>query len=331
MTNHVTLQDLESSLPIQQVPTVVSAAPERGLEDAREIGVESIPNATSLTSDAFQTWLSDFDARLMTMGSLPTLPDLTRETCCFEPDPDVTGQKFDKTRLLWPIRPRRVAPMIHTLWQDISFCSNKNVLSQADQIEAGPPQSVHLKDADSILEKLRRLTARFLGCECGVDSSTYTVGDGMSTGDNNMPSLSQPNRICRTCESAAELFRLGLEQYKRRFHATIPIVHIPTFCPDEIPSTLLLIMCMLGLTFVNSEEATALVSRAFPVSQLASLFSKLLQTALIADITNSTKILLEQVHSEVAAGAFGDVTPDKRIRLFATSGLMLALVILTGV
>lgn len=280
MTNHVALQDLESSLPIQQVPLEISAAsagseascwaPERGLQDARGVGVESIPNATSLPSDAFQTWLSDFDARLMTMGSVPSFPDLTGETCCFEPEPAVSGRDFNKTRLLWPIRPRRIAPMIYTLWQDISSCSHKNLLSQKDQVGAGVPPSVDPKDADSILEKLRRLTARFLGCGCRVDGSTYAVDAGTLTGDNNMPSLSQPNRICHTCESAAELFRLGLEQYKRRFHAIIPIVHIPTFCPDDIPSTLLLVMCMLGLTFVNSDEATALVSRAFPVSQLAS-------------------------------------------------------------
>lgn len=280
MTDHVTLQDVPSSLHIQQMPIEVSAASaggvescwasDRGLEDARGIGVESIPNAPSLPPDAFQTWLSDFDAHPMTMGSVPNFPDLTSETCCFEPAPDVSGRDFNKTRLLWPIRPRRIAPMIHTLWQDISSCSNKNLLSQKDQVGAGVPPSVYPKDADSILEKLRRLTARFLGCGCRVDGSTYAVDAGTSTGDNNMPRLSQPNRICHTCESAAELFRLGLEQYKRRFHAIIPIVHIPTFCPDDIPSTLLLVMCMLGLTFVNSDEATALVSRAFPVSQLAS-------------------------------------------------------------
>lgn len=279
MTDHVTLQDVPSSHPIQQVPIGLSAASAgsvescwasgRGLEDARGIGVESIPNATFLPSDTFQTWLSDFDARLMTIGSVPSFPELTGETCSFELEPDVSGRDFNKTRLLWPIRPRRIAPMIHTLWQDISSCSDKNLLSQKDQVGAGVPPSVDPKDADSILEKLRRLTARLLGCGCRVDSPTYAVDAGTST-DNNMPSLSQPNRVCYTCESAAELFRLGLEQYKRRFHAIIPIVHIPTFCPDDIPSTLLLVMCMLGLTFVNSEEATALVSRAFPVSQLAS-------------------------------------------------------------
>lgn len=287
MTNHVTLQDLPSSLPAQQVPMAVFApsagneascwAPEQGLEVARGIGVESTSNATSIPSDAFQTWPCDFDERLMTIDSLPPFPDLTGEMCCFEPELDVSGQAYNKTRLLWPVRPRRIAPMIHTLWQDISFCSNKNLLSQTDQVGAGTSPSVPPKDADSILEKLRRLTARFLGCGCRDDGSTYAADNGTSNGVTNMPNPSQPNRTCRTCESATELFRVGLEQYKRRFHATIPIVHIPTFCPEDIPSTLLLVMCLLGLTFVNSEEANALVFRAFPVSQPARFFAELLQ------------------------------------------------------
>lgn len=276
VANHITLQNLPSSPPVQQVPLGAFAAStgneasywtsECGLENTRDIGVESIPGATSLPSDAFQPWLCDFDARFMTVGSITTFPDLTGEMCRLDPESDVLRQEDNKTRQSWAIRPRRIAPMIHTLWQDISSCSNTNLLSQTDQIGAGTLPRIHPDGAYSLLEKLRRLTARVLGCGCGDEGSMYTLDDGTSTGDHNIPSQSQPSQICRSCESAAKLFRLGLDQYKRRFQATIPIVHIPTFCPEDIPSTLLLVICLLGLTFVNSEEATALVSRAFPVS-----------------------------------------------------------------
>lgn len=280
VTNHNTVQDLPSSLPAQELPLGAFAvstgneasswAPECGLESTRDIGVEHIPDATALPSDLFQTWLYDFDARLMTVGSVPTFPDLTGETCCIEPEPEVSGQKNNNARLLWPTRTRRPAPMTYTSWQDISSCSKKNLLSQTDQVGVATPLIVHPNGSDSRLEKLRRLAARFLCCGCRNEGPVYTVDDGTSAGDSNMPGLSQSSQTCRTCESASELFRLGLEQYKRRFHATIPILHIPTFCPEDTPSTLLLVMCLLGLTFVNSEEATALVSRAFPVSQPAS-------------------------------------------------------------
>lgn len=276
LANQSILQDLPYSTLVQQVPLGAFAssisneasrwASERGLENSRGAGIEIIPNTTSLSSDAFQTWLCDFDTHFMTGGSVPSFPDLTGEMRCPEPEPDASGQDLDKTRLLWPIRPRRVAPLMHTLWHDISSCSNRNLLSQTDQIGARTPPRVHRGGAFSILEKFQRLAVRVLGCGCGDKGSIYTTDNGTSTGDYNMPSLSQSSHTCRTCESATELLRLGLDQYKRRFHATIPIVHIPTFCPEDIPSTLLLVMCLLGLAFVNSEEATALISRAFPVS-----------------------------------------------------------------
>ncbi|CAG9977399.1 unnamed protein product [Clonostachys byssicola] len=269
-----------------------------------DISVGSILDEASFPSDSFQSWCNDFDGRFFAAGSTRNMPSLAGDPGLPELELDVLGQKLDKTQAPWPRRPRRVASLMHTLWHDVASCTDRNLLSQ--KVQAGRPRCDQHDKIGVIFDSLRPLTARFMGCSCSDTDPLYSADDGgISAGGCTTSSFSQSVQICHTCKVSFKLLALGLEQYRRKFHATIPIVHIPTFREQETPPTLLFIMCLIGLTFVNSEEATALVSRVFPG-------------------------VLEQVYSEVVTSAFEDIGPEKRIRMFAASGLMLALVILTG-
>ena len=64
----------------------------------------------------------------------------------------------------------------------------------------------------------------------------------------------------------AEIFDIGLDLYFRQFHPLMPFIHTPTFCPKTAPTSILFIMCLIGLTILQTKGATAFVRQTFSVS-----------------------------------------------------------------
>ncbi|KAK1465958.1 C2H2 type zinc finger domain-containing protein [Colletotrichum melonis] len=228
-----------------------------------------------------------------------------------EPSLDTTQLKRDRIASLWPARPCRVPPMMSTLWRDIASSTDRNLFSQAPSYKANflaeIPQTGHLP---ALLEKLRPLT-RFISssrCTCltlgPFSEHTTSSLDGTFYASGSLQQ-EKSEELCRACSSYFELLSLGLEQYKRKFNPVFPVIHLPTFCLDDTPFTLLCVICLLGLTYVNTQEAATLGSKAF-------------------------SFVLERVYSDIVANSFAEITPEQRMCMFATSGLMSALFILNG-
>ena len=64
----------------------------------------------------------------------------------------------------------------------------------------------------------------------------------------------------------AEILDIGLDLYIRHFYPLVPLLHIPTFTPQSMQPTILLVMCLIGLQVLNTDASTAFVLQLFPVS-----------------------------------------------------------------
>ncbi|KAH8807379.1 hypothetical protein F5884DRAFT_674767 [Xylogone sp. PMI_703] len=63
-----------------------------------------------------------------------------------------------------------------------------------------------------------------------------------------------------------EIFELALEMYFFHFNPTLPLIHGPTFSAKNAPSSLLLAMCLLGLSILGTAGARNFVSKIFPIA-----------------------------------------------------------------
>ncbi|RSM04766.1 hypothetical protein CDV31_009933 [Fusarium ambrosium] len=281
------------------------------LDNSLDLNTGRLLEETTFPSDIPQTWFSCPNRLPPVEDSTSNISNMTVEPyLAGRPAPDLSGRKRIDMRQSWPSRPRRVPPLMPTLWNDLASCTSGNILSRTARVgstyRTGLGQSPTPHNARGLFQILQPLTQTLLGPCNSCDAQKHAMGIG-SWGRAG-PDLSTPTgRLgipCQKCEVISELLTLGLEQYKRKFHAAIPLVHIPTFFLEEAPPILLLVMCLLGLSFVLTEEATGLVSKILPG-------------------------LLEKVHSEVVTTIFEDVTAEIRLRVFATAALALALVMLT--
>jgi hypothetical protein len=86
-------------------------------------------------------------------------------------------------------------------------------------------------------------------------------------------SVAQGNNIAEGLHShlaklpPAEILDMSLDLYFRHWHPLLPFVHIPTFSPQSIKDHMLFIMCLIGLTIINTRGARAFVRLATAVSQ----------------------------------------------------------------
>jgi hypothetical protein len=65
---------------------------------------------------------------------------------------------------------------------------------------------------------------------------------------------------------STDMFDIAFEQYVYHHHLTVPLLHLPTFCASQAPTTFLLVACTIGFRVMGTKELTSLVSKALPVS-----------------------------------------------------------------
>jgi hypothetical protein len=243
-----------------------------------------LPNRTP--ADALQTWLFPLDGDLLASGSHHMAIDH------FENDPFRHGQdnqaspsdssvsiasripreRFARVESCWPARSRKPSRLMPTLWQTLASCDCSNILSE-----------LHPGAVETPISERERRTSRWgLDDECrdllqgalrsaphpaSLRSESY--GDtASSSGDAGASPGHESVRF-----PPAEILDIALEMYLYYYHPTLPIIHIPTFSAKNAPRSLLLCMCLIGLSILGTAGASKFVSRTFPVSLIGFIFA----------------------------------------------------------
>lgn len=174
------------------------------------------------------------------------------------PHPDVAYQAATRTQSLWPGGSRRTDPA--NFWHRIAFGSSKNIY---DTYESGlglSPNSPSRTDeiipeitlTDSCKRRLKGLKRNILGCGCN-----HIFDDGF------------PCECRYICINTTEVFDQGFYLYTHKYQPAYPVLHLATHNPDNTPELLLFVMCMIGISFLKTEEAAAFVRTTYPVRKIS--------------------------------------------------------------
>ncbi|KIW67267.1 hypothetical protein PV04_06532 [Phialophora macrospora] len=203
----------------------------------------------------------------------------------------VPRERFSRVQRCWNPRPGRVYRIMPVLWREVASSPMDNLFSESP-----------------VADDFRTTTNWGLDTECRVRlrdtfrtpaPSRYHSPKLQPVVD---PSLSQP-----PSEEfpPAEILDIALGLFFRRFHPTVPFIHIATFSVRNTPSPMLFAICLIGLSILGTTGATRFVSRMFPS-------------------------FLQRVCSDLSAAAGCSASPTQQMVLYATGLLTLNLSVITG-
>jgi len=183
----------------------------------------------------------------------------------------IPTERFHKVERCWPNRPSNAVRLMPTLWRDAVTKPEDNLFSKANLTPEAMEHNRQYgsrwgldEDCRSRLQRmfvtLSRRESKHLS-EGGSPFSHSSPSDASSVGQSTInEDISKiPNF------PPAEIFDISLDLYFRQFHPLMPFIHTPTFCPKTAPTSILLIMCLIGLTILQTKGAAAFVRQAFPV------------------------------------------------------------------
>jgi len=168
-----------------------------------------------------------------------------------------------------------------TLWRDVAFeaknnlfiqnfsPSNTNISMQTDRFQYSLDEECRMR-LQTVL-KLYTTSQRHDPQSLSRNySSTDSGGFDRCTTCNSLPAASFSGYHTPRCDSA-KIFDTGFDLYIRKFHPLMPFIHASTLIPKNAPTPMLFIMCLIGLTALNTEGSMKFVTQAFPVSSKSSL------------------------------------------------------------
>lgn len=168
--------------------------------------------------------------------------------------PDVTYQDATRMQAIWPGRsPRTIRPQF---WHDIAFGSSSNIFATCNSgLEPESSNQTRTDDttpeislSDNCKSRLRGLKRNILVCGCN-----NIFDDGAACERRYL------------CINTTDIFDQGLYLYAHKYQPAYPILHTATFNPENVPELLLFVMCMIGASFLRTEEAAAFVRNTYPV------------------------------------------------------------------
>lgn len=259
--------------------------------------------------DPFQMWL------FPSLGDLDQSPDFlqtygTGATPNFAlPDPKVgqNGQqertkniekvpreRFSRVQKCWASRPHRLHRMMPNLWREVITHQVDNLFSEDSSTPNHPNVGSNWGlDADcrSRLRNAFRTPAPSAYHSPRIQSTTP-----FEPMMNNKDSSTFP---------PAEILDIAMGLFFRRFHPTVPFIHVPTFSVNNTPAPLLFVTCLIGLSILGTTGATRFVSRMFPS-------------------------FLQRVSNDLAACTSGTASSPQQLTHIATALLTLHLAGMTG-
>ncbi|KAJ5216116.1 uncharacterized protein N7498_002523 [Penicillium cinerascens] len=166
---------------------------------------------------------------------------------------DATYQGETRMQAIWPGRSQRTSHP--QFWHDIAFGSSSNIFatynsrleseaSNQTRIDGTAPE---ISLSDDCKGRLRGLKRNFLVCGCN-----NIFDDGAACERRYL------------CINTTDILDQGLYLYAHKYQPAYPILHTATFNPENVPELLLFVMCMIGASFLKTEEAAAFIRNTYP-------------------------------------------------------------------
>jgi len=208
----------------------------------------------------------------------------------------VPRERFSRVQRCWNPRPGRVYRIMTVLWKDVASLPMDNLFSESpnaaddfrttsnwgldtecrirlrDQFRTPAPSAFHSPKIQPILDP------------------ALTAAQAATASDEFPP---------------AEILDIALGLFFRRFHPTVPFIHVATFSVRNTPSPMLFAICLIGLSILGTTGATRFVGKMFPS-------------------------FLQRVSNDVAACTRGSVPTSQQLVIFGTALLTLNLSVITG-
>lgn len=233
-------------------------------------------------------------------------------------NPSNTDCDPEIVKAFWPARPE--SPARPQLWQDIAFGSSDNTFSNPGfdmMVEpAGQtPESDNGTEIDlnvDIKRRLRDLKRNISAtrCNCSWDADSTCSQRYL-------------------CMNSMELFDQGLYLYTHKYQPDYPLLHLPTFDPQNTSTPLLFVMCAIGLSLLKTEEAMDFIRKTYPVCVLSPITSVSLMPS--QGILNA--VYIQVLHSVDGSRSINDVLSPLTLAhhmlfLFISTGVGLPFTIL---
>ncbi|TVY82968.1 Regulatory protein ADR1 [Lachnellula suecica] len=228
----------------------------------------------------------------------------------------IPTERFHKVERCWPTRPSNAVRLMPTLWLDAVAKPEDNLFSKAnltpEAIEHNRQYGSRWGLDEDCRSRLQRMFVTLSRRESKHSSDGSSPFSHSSPSDASSVGQSTINEDISKIPNfpPAEIFDISLDLYFRQFHPLMPFIHTPTFCPKTAPTSILLVMCLIGLTILQTKGAAAFVRQAFPkalekvcseltspsregrrIDQMSSLASAIL-------ILNLSEMTGEQSHQE---------------------------------
>jgi hypothetical protein len=173
-------------------------------------------------------------------------------------------ERFTRVAGCWPSRVWRPSRLMPSLWQNLASCQRTNILSDILS-DSGEPvldrqgrQNSHWRLDErhrSILQDTLKIIPQY--DTTGVDSHEHPSATNYQENSRST--------VDRAQFPPAEILDIALEMYLNYFHPTLPIIHVPTFSVKNTSQSLLLSMCLIGLSILGTTGAVRFVTQTFPV------------------------------------------------------------------
>ncbi|CAG8960579.1 hypothetical protein HYFRA_00013402 [Hymenoscyphus fraxineus] len=259
-----------------------------GLQDQISPGMGGMTPNSGMMPHELLNWFDQFDMETSNPpeqpqpldGSPPPRPQDERQPTTMSPDGGnssnsgslstvIPAERFHKVERCWPNKPSNAVRLMPTLWRDAIMKPQDNLFSKdnltPEAIEHNRQYGSRWgldEDCRTRLQKMfvslsRKESSHVLEENSPIShsspSSKSSISHNIQEEISNIPNF-----------PPAEIFDISLDLFFRQFHPLMPFIHTPTFCPKTAPTSILLIMCLIGLTILQTKGATAFVKQAFP-------------------------------------------------------------------
>ncbi|KAI3579635.1 hypothetical protein IWW34DRAFT_913733 [Fusarium oxysporum f. sp. albedinis] len=152
----------------------------------------------------------------------------------------ISASQMQKVQRIWSRqRPKVLTPINGRLWDAV-------IKHNADNIFTTPQQSVNLEDYQSLGRNMDQACRNRLIRYCNdLDGS---CGSSATTTD-------------KTAMLSVDLLDSSLDFYFQFFHPVLPFIHKSTFNARDAPSSLLLAMCLVGVSYLDRAHTKGFLAR----------------------------------------------------------------------
>ncbi|KIW85608.1 hypothetical protein Z517_01000 [Fonsecaea pedrosoi CBS 271.37] len=204
----------------------------------------------------------------------------------------VPRERFSRVQRCWNPRPGRVHRIMPVLWREVATSPMDNLFSESP-----------------IADDFRTASNWGLDTECRVRlRDTFRTPAPSTYHSPKLQAVVDPALSSQPTNEEfppAEILDIALGLFFRRFHPTVPFIHVATFSVRTTPAPMLFAICLIGLSILGTTGATRFVSKMFPS-------------------------FLQRVCNDLSACAGCSATPTQQMVLFATGLLTLNLSVITG-